>query len=667
MDPPVGDGGGPAPKGAPLPPAPVTKLAVRLKSDDPFDPAIARAMVALDRNSALLTEEYLKSLKRIETAQVDVALASMRQVPPPPRIDEATVPVAEVFAPFAATAMPAVTVPTLKEVTVNTLPKSWKASRLIGGSAAPDAATIKLVAENFSRQLTEELTKLSINTALEIEIDALKKRATEVQALRKDFDEEIKKRREQLDKTMNNFVQALSRLAGITGGSAASGILNNLPGQISGIWAGVGPGQPLDSALTRITQTLLLAAQALETDLNRVKAAVGAVGSLENAATVIGQLNAQLAATENARVEEFNLRGNAQRQATQLLEANKRGEEALKKAEEEVEKLKRGIRDASATADDLKNRLTACEDAQAAKDSAIDGLQKELDQVKSDLRSSSDRAKKDYAEESARLLQALEGRRAKETKELTDQLNESLRQERLRALEALAIAILKQDQTSVTAIVNAVITRPYGAEFAEIQRSVNDFIRLETLGADYKVYSKRVLDAIQAASANTAAPYKYATDPYLVQRTEVLTRVLEILAAPGSDAGARVTQLANDPANAAHKEELTEIAKTLETVVETNLANQEQAKVLLNTLIEEVKKARTNSFRYRTKPKGVRPTEPSAPPASVPKGGDSGGGPIQQTKKQKDKIEEAATTYDAEDAPSAESPKDNDTDEKKVN
>jgi hypothetical protein len=651
---------------------------VTLKSDEPFNPDIARAMVALDRNSARLTEAYLESLKRVEKAQVDVALASMRQKTPPPRIDEATISDAEVFAPFAATAMPAVTVSTVKDVAVNTLPKSWKASRLIGGSAAPDAATIKLVAENFAYQLTKELSELSINTALKIEIDALKKRATEVRALQKDFDEEIKKRREQLDKTMNNFVQALSTLANITGGSAASAILSNLPEGISGVWAGVGPGQSLDSALTSITKILLLAAQTLADDINRVKIVMGEVRSLEEAAAAIRQLNAKVAAAENARVEASNLRGIAERQAAEFREYNARGNEELKKAKEEIENLKRGLRDTTATVADLENRLKACEELQQVKDAEKATLEEELKKFSAELlairvrtQTEDAEAATKSAEESARRLQELEETRSQETKALRQYLDEALVQERKRALEALTVAIRTGDLDAVADIAAAVERRDYGPEVAEIQKTVNDFARFKALtGRKYEVYSKRLLDAIRVAANNKAEPYTYKIDPYLLGRIQLLTEILALLASPGKDVAARVRQLANDPSNAEYSAEIADIAKSLDTFVEVNATNQDQASNLLATIVEDVKKAIVTSVPYRWKPKETRPVESDDLRSDTRTSGLTGAkryGSVEGTVDTKNSINagKEESISDAEETPSTESIREPEEDEKK--
>lgn len=652
---------GPVPKGSA--PAPVTKLAVAVKADDPFDPAIARAMAALDRNSALLTEEYLKALRRVETVQADVALASMRRAPPPPGIDEATIPAAEVFAPFAAAPMPATTIPTLKDVPVNPLPKSWKASRLIGGSAAPDAATIKLVAENFARQLTSELSALSINTALETEIADLKKRATEVQALRRDLDAEIKKRRAELDKTINDFVQALSRLASITGGSAASGILSKLPEQIGGVWAGVAPGQTLDSALTRITQILYLAAGQIDADLGRVRAAVGAVGSLESAAAEIGRLNAQLAGAENSRAQEANLRAESERRAALLLEENGRAALAIKEREAQIEALQRGLRDSAATAEDLRSRLKSCEDSQADKEATIASIQADIERFKTDLASTGERASKEAAERGARQLQELDERRQSEMAQLLARLKDAVAQERLRALEALVVAIRAQDLAAVSLITEAAKSRSYGTELAEIQRNVNDFERLKTLGANYADYSAPVIAAITSAASNPAAPYKYATDPYLVGRVAALGEVLRILSQPDLDV-AKVRQVAEDPKNAPYRVELDAIAKNLDTVAEANARDAAQARELRVSVVEEVKKARENSIPYRGKPKDSRPVEDAPAPSAPVAKGDGGSRIPKKGRQSESKVddgnggEEGVYGPEPEDDPSGESPSD---------
>lgn len=675
MDPPTG--GGPAPKGAPLPPAPVTKLAVRLKSDEPFNPDIARAMVALDRNSARLTEAYLESLKRVEKAQVEVALASMRQDPPPPRIDEATISDAEVFAPFAATAMPAVTVPTLKEVTVNTLPKSWKASRLIGGSAAPDAATIKLVAENFASQLTEELRKLSIDTALKIEIDALKKRATEVRALQKDFDEEIKKRREQLDKTMTNFVQALSRLANITGGSAASAILENLPENIKKVWGGIAPGQPLDSALTQITQILLAAAQALETDLTRVRTAVGEVRSLEDAATINRELNAKLGAAENARIAEFNLRVNAERQAAELLESNKRGTAVLKKAEEENASLRKAVTDTTATADDLRSRLKACEDVQAFKDAENAKLKEEIDQVKKELLSIRARTKtedadaaKKTAEESARRFQDLEDRRARETQQLTAQLNESLLQERARALEQLSIAITAGNSAILIDRINNLRSRPYGKELLEIDQSLGDVFRLQLSPTDYARVVQPIIGEIREAILNPATPYRYAQNPRLqsLRRRGFLARALALIQNPTPESTTNLQVLANEAGeDAPYHSEIMSIRKTVQLIQTTE---DEPAKnSTLTSLIEDVRNAILSDTPLRlkvqsgTSDEDLRSDTTTSGKTGAKRSGVAGGKAVDTKNSISAGKEESIS--DAEDTPSTDSIREREKDEKK--
>lgn len=354
--------------GTPAPPAtvgkgprltPLAPIATE-KGDRTFSPEVSSAMILLDSQIRDLTTEYLRKLKTLEDMQSRVTLAARTGAspdhPPPQPSLSGLAPVPPV----------PVTVETIANIATNPISESWKASRLIGGRAAPDSETIRQVAINFQRVTVEELDKLAIG-ALTKEIDTLKDRAKELRGFKTNFENKIKDEEALIRDRMRTFTQAVQSLASLNAGRPAAAGVNEVLSDLQTTWlSGTISGQTLDTAMDRTADRLR---RAIDT-FNSAHAAVVTppapdVASHELAAALAKIVNLESNLTAASAIVDATKLQLAEREATITTLTTSNNE-----LRQQVETLTR-------EKDELTKKLEDCHNENHRKDSEISKLKTE--------------------------------------------------------------------------------------------------------------------------------------------------------------------------------------------------------------------------------------------------------------------------------------------------
>ena len=350
MEPPVA-------KPPPAAPPAVTALPVVSVGDRVFQPEVAAAMARLDANIGDLTRDYLRQMQQLEDTQARVTLAAKAGVAPSPAGPPAT------LAPVRAS-IPAVSIQTIENIDANPIPETWKASRLIGGRAAPDSETIKVVAENYQRISGQELNALAVG-ALEDELKRLRERATAARALKVAFEKDIKERQDAIRERMGRFLQALRTLASFQRSNPAGSLAQQLVTDVEGAWSGSNSGQTFDDAMYRVAETLNRAIDFF--NRGAVAAGAGGGGAGEEASR---QLQAALARITTLTAEQEAAAATVAAVRNQLVAA----EAEIATLRAQVTRLDDEKRELERQIEQLRKELAECRERGGTQDKEVDLL-----------------------------------------------------------------------------------------------------------------------------------------------------------------------------------------------------------------------------------------------------------------------------------------------------